>query len=431
ALEILLIQPVISWQATVEHVAGRIPWFALWVPLSITNEVPSELVIRPSAAHLLYLTGLVIVVAVFALTRHRGPRVMALLIAGAVGVIVGAIGQLTPPGPAQRAALAALIEHPEEHQVCEERRGVTYCAYAAYAPWIDRWARPIEGALDRIPAEERPQGLVVRQTFGSYFEGPIDVPEKVIRKIERDHRRLVGKGPSVPTFWTQTHWGRAETEGEYEIGLALYVAMEAVGFPSTRHEMRLSDSEVALVRETMLAGLPQKLRARTERRLSRGRAYYCTSLGQARALAALWIAAQATPGTRAAVTRVADENQYGLDIYENEGKRFAYYVWPFIPLYPLAPPPMWDRVQFSDAEFHYASTLLQDPSDDVAAIFAQRWDDVVDPTTATTELLDDLGLTPHPTIAEQVAALPDDVKLEEGSFPRQGGAVISDSLPCF
>lgn len=432
ALEILLIQPVIGLQATVDPIAVRIPWFALWVPLSMTNEVPSELVIRPSAAHLLYLTGLGVLVAAFALTRHgRGPRVMALLIAGAVGATIGAIGQLTPPGPAQRAALAALIEHPEDHQVCEERRGVTYCAYPAYAPWIDRWARPIEGALDRIPPEERPEGLVVRQTFGTYFEGPIDVPEATVRRAERDRRRRLRAGSSEPAFWLQTHWGRGETEGLYEIGLALYAAMEAVDFPSTRQEMRLTDSEAAVVRKTMLVTLPQNLRARAERRLSRGRAYYCTSLGQARGLAALWIAAQATPATRAAVTQAAHENQYGLDIYENDGKRFAYYVDPYMPLYPLTQPPMLNRVQFTDAEFHYAVKLLQHPADDVAAIFAQRWDEVVDPTTSTTDFLDELGLKPHPTIAEQIAALPDDVNLEKASLPRQGGAVISDSLPCF
>ena len=100
-----------------------------------------------------------------------------------------------------------------------------------------------------------------------------------------------------------------------------------------------------------------------------------------------------------------------------------------MPLYPLAPPPMWDRVQFSDAEFHYAASLLDRPADEVAAVFAQRWDDVLQPTTSAAQVLDDLGLAPHPTIEEQVAALPDDVKVERGTL--RGGATISDSIPCF
>jgi hypothetical protein len=100
-----------------------------------------------------------------------------------------------------------------------------------------------------------------------------------------------------------------------------------------------------------------------------------------------------------------------------------------MPLYPLAPPPMWDRVQFADGEFHYAASLLDRPADEVAEGLAKRWDDVLQPTTSTAHVLDDLGLAQHPTIVEQVAALPDDVKVERGTL--RGGATITDSIPCF
>jgi O-antigen ligase len=87
----------------------------------------------------LYLVGLVVLSVVLALVR-QGSRshVIALLVAGAAVTLVGAVGQLTPPAPAQRAALAALVEDPERHQDCEQRRGITYCAYPAYVSWIDR-----------------------------------------------------------------------------------------------------------------------------------------------------------------------------------------------------------------------------------------------------------------------------------------------------
>lgn len=430
ALEILLIQSVIGLAGTNAEVTQRIPWFALWVPLSLTSEVPSEIVIRPGGWHLLYLVGVAVVVAAVALARdgHRA-RLVPLVVAGAAGVALGSIGQLTPASSTQRAALASLMVNPEQHQVCEERRGVTYCAYPAYAPWIDRWAAPIEGALARIPPESRPQGLVVRQRFGSYFEGPIDIPRSAIRKLERDRRREERLDAPTATFWTGMHWGRAETEGEYEVGLALWVAMEAVELPSNRRELVLTDAEAEVVREEMLQALPAKQRVRAEKGLRRGRSYYCTTLGQARGLATLWIAAQATPETRGTVRRVASDTPYGVNLYEHEGQRFAYYGGPFMPLYPLAQPPLWDRVQFADAEFHYAASLLHRPDDEVAAVFAQRWDDVLQPTTSTAHVLDDLGLAPHPTIEEQVAALPDDVKVERGTL--RGGATISDSIPCF
>jgi hypothetical protein len=429
ALEILLIQPVIGLAGTNAEVTQRIPWFALWVPLSLTSEVPSEIVIRPGSWHLLYLVGGAVVVAEVGVARdgHRA-RLVPLVAAGAAGVVLGSIGQLTPAASAQRAALASLMVNAERHQVCEERLGVTYCAYPAYARWIDRWAAPIEGALARIPPESRPQGLVVRQWLGSYFEGPVDIPQSAIRKFE--HHRLVTRlGVSTPTFWTGMSWGRGETEGEYEIGLALWAAMEAVELPSNRRELVLSDVEVEVVREEMLQALPAKQRVQAEKGLRRGRSYYCTTLGQARGLAALWIAAQATPETRGTVRRVASDSPYGVNLYEYEGQRFAYYGGPFMPLYPLAPPPMWDRVQFADAEFHYAASLLDRPADEVAEVLAKRWDDVLQPTTSTAHVLDDLGLAPHPTIVEQVATLPDDVKVERGTL--RGGATISDSIPCF
>ena len=430
AFEILLIQPVIGLAGTNAEFTQRIPWFALWIPLSLTSEVPSEIVIRPGGWHLLYLVGLAVVVAAVALARdgHRA-RLVPLLVAGAAAAVLGSIGQLTPASSAQRAALASLMVDPEHYQVCEVRLGVTYCAYPAYAPWIDRWAAPIEGALARIPPNSRPQRLVVRQRFGSYFEGPVDIPQSTIRELERDRRREERLGAWPPTFWTGTSWGRGETEGEYEVGLALWAAMEAVELPSNRRELVLTDAETEVIRGEMLQALPAKQRVQAEKGLRRGRSYYCTTLGQARGLAALWIAAQSTPETRGTVRRVASDTPFGVNFYEHEGQRFAYYEGPFMPLYPLVPPPMWDRVQFVDSEFHYAASLLDRPADEVAEVFAQRWDDVLQPTTSTAHVLDDLGLTPHPTIEDQVAALPDDVKVDRGTL--RGGTTISDSIPCF
>lgn len=431
AFEILSIQPVISLEGT-GGVASRVPWFAPWVPLSLTSEVPPELVIRPAAWHLFYLAGLVVLLSALALARHgHGRRVIALLIAGAAGTTVGAVGQLIPPGAAQRAALAALVEDPEQHQVCEQRRGITYCAYPAYVPWIDRWAKPIEGALDRIPPDARPKGLVVRQTFGTYFEGPTDLPAETIRKIERAHRRSLRAEGSVPTFWTGTDWGRGKTEGEYEIGLALYVAMEAVGLPSMRAEITLSSQDVALLKETMIPTVPKRFRAKAERRLQPGRRWSsCHTTGQARAAIVWWIAAQATPATRAAVMRFNADSPYGLTIYENEGKRVATYIGPFIPLYPLAAPPMWERVNVTDAEFRYAVKLLERPTDEVATFVTERWEELTAPTAATESFLTDMGIARHPTIKEQIASLPDDVELERGRKMWNPDAYFAGTIPC-
>lgn len=431
ALEILLIQPIVDVQATNSMIVSRVPWLAPWVPLSMTGEVAPELVVRPRGWHLLYLVGLVVVVAAFALSRvGRRTRFLPLFLAGSAAVALGMVGQFTPANAAQRAELASLLEHPEQHQKCEERRAVTYCAYPAYLPWIDRWAAPIDGALDRIPEDARPEDLVVRQRFGSYFEGPVDVPQEVLRRVQRAQRP--NRAPGT-TIWTGIRWGRGSSAGGYEIGLSMAVALSALDFPSSRADMVLTPDELARFKRVMVPEIDEMYRAKAER-LARRRGsglYSCTTARQARALAAMWIAAQATPGTRAMVSRAATEHPFGLTVYEREGVTRASYVGPFMPLYPQVSPPMWDRVQFNDVEFHYAARLLSRTPDEVASVIATRWDEIVEPTTPTEVLLDDLGVAPLPTLDEQIAALDEDVKLERGRKRWSTDNSFEWAPPCF
>ncbi|MDQ4064585.1 MAG: hypothetical protein M3161_00885 [Actinomycetota bacterium] len=431
-VEVLFIQPIIGLSGTSGDLVDRFPWFALWVPLSLTGEIASELVIRPSGWHLLYLVGLVVVAVTIALARAgRRARLIPVVAAGAAGAVLGSLGQLTPVTASQRAALAAMVEDPEEHQVCEERRGVTYCAYPAYVPWIDRWARPVEGAMRVIPPHARPEGLVVRQRFGTYFEGPIDVPDKTMRRADRELRRA-GRSGTGSTIWTQTQWGRGELEGDYEIGLSLWVAMQAVDLPASREEMRLTPDEVALARRAFGARVPERVRHKFERALSRRRAYSCTTLDQARALTALWVAGQATPSTRATVERVAAEYPFGFRTYETDGRPYAFYEGPsFWALYPRVSPPMWNWVTFAENEFHYAAQLLEKPQHEVAEAIAQRWDQMMDPTAKTTGFLGDFGLAMHPTPEELTAGLPEDVRIDRWARPRaQLARHLAEMIPC-
>ena len=430
AIETLLIQPIVSWQGTgAETVQSA--WLAPWVPMSLTGQVPSELVLRPALWHLVFLAGLVIMFAAVAVGREqKSAHVAGMLVVSVITIVLGSMGQFRPPSDSQRAALAALVEDPDEHQVCEERGSVTYCAYPAYAGWIDRWAAPVEGALALIPETERPQDLVVRQRFGSYFEGPTDLPADTMRSMERDLRRSQRLGAAEPTFYTGTRWGRGEPEGEYEMGLALHVAMTSLEFPASRADMKLTDAEIEPLREAMLAMEPGRQRTQARRDLATRGQGYCHTNGQARALAAWWIAAQATPATRAAVTRVVKDTPYGLVIYENQGRRIAAYYGFFVPIYPLVPPPMWDRVGFNGDEFYYAAELLTQPSDRVATVVSESWNELIQPSTTTESVLDEFQLEPHPTIEEQIAALPDDVELEQGHRRWTTQSNYFGGLPC-
>jgi hypothetical protein len=287
--------------------------------------------------------------------------------------------------------------------------------------------------MDRIPVDERPTDLTVRQRFGWYFEGPIDVPEETLRAIERAHRRGLQDDDPGTTLWTDTRWGRGATEGGYAIGLALAVAMEALDFPTSRSEMRPEPDEIARFDEIVLPTIEKRFREKTERMLRPGHRglYGCHTARQARAMVAIWIAGQATPATRAAVASSAADSPYGVSIYETNGKRYATYMGSFIPLYPEVPPPMWDRVSFGEAEFHYAARLLSRPDEEVAAVIAERWDEITEPTAMTETFLGDLGLAPHETIENQIAGLPDDVKLERGGRRQwSSDASFGQTIPC-
>ena len=433
ALQYMLIQPIVGSIATNSTVRNPSGWLAPWVPMSMTGEVPSELVIRPAGWHLLYLTGIILIFLGAALiSRGSRARLLPLFLGGTAALVLGTVGQLTPASASQRAELVALMEHPEDHQTCEERDGVTYCAYPAYIGWIDRWAAPIEGALEQVPVADRPDDLIVRQSFGSYFEGPVDVPEEVLERAFRMKQR--GRSDDGPgtTIWTGVRWGRGATEGGFAIGLALAVSMEALDFPATRAEMILTADESQRFRETVVPTIDEPFRDKAMRMSKPGRREYsCTTSLQARTLAAMWIAAQSTPATRAAVKSAVADQPYGLSIYDVNGKRRASYVGPFLPLYPEIPPPMWDRVTFGDAEFHYAARLLDRPDDEVGEILQSQWEELEDPTTLTSTILDDLDLTAHKSVEQQVADLPADVKPERGRRMWNPYAYYVQTIPCF
>ena len=128
-------------------------------------------------------------------------------------------------------------------------------------------------------------------------------------------------------------------------------------------------------------------------------------MGQARAVIALWLAAHATPSSTAAVEGVAEDNPYGV-ILDDEQK-FAYYVGPFMPLYPISPGnPDWGVVSWTDSEFHYAARLLEQPEEKVVAALREDWDVLTDPRTSTDVVVDRFDLEPLTPLQEQFDDVP-------------------------
>jgi hypothetical protein len=420
ALQVQLVQYIVG----IEVDDQRTMWLAPWTPLSLTSEVPPELVIRPAEWHLVYLLGIAALFVAAALLCHRSRRrVVAGLCAAMLVTLVGAGAQLRAPSEEQRRALAALVERPEDFQVCRERQGVTYCAYPAYAPWIERWARPVEGVLDELPESARPQGLVVRQSFGIYFEGLVHVQEDVLRRVERE-------GWRQGDLLTGYEWGRLSAEGQSEIELAFPVAAAALGFPMHRDEIVLTPEDTDFLKRTLLPDIPKKRRERYERRkLQIGRRWSgCHTADQARAVAANWLAGQATPATRELMTRLAADSSYGLFV-DRETKTF-YNLGPSSPLYLGARGPTVDRVEWADQEFLYAVELLRRPDSEVGSILRENWGAVIEPEMTVTTFSELFDLKRLSTVEEQAA------QLEARGFqydPDQGAGLDFShygSIPC-
>jgi hypothetical protein len=403
--------------AGIEPSHSHVSWLAPWVPLSLTHGVPPELVIRPSGWHVLYLIGLVACVVVVAIgLRGMSP----VLIAALVAVATGGFLQLQLPSRQQRLAVADLLLHPQASQACEKRHAVTYCAFPAYVPWIDRWARPIEGVLAQVPPSARPGDMVVRQTFGAYFEGYTDAPPSVLRRALHFTPRYIPEDSSLP---------RGEAQAQSEIGPALYAAARVVRIPTTRSDIRLTAHDVNRLRRTELRHASRRRRRRfAQHKLRVGRRWStCFTLGQARATVALWLAAQATPELNSLAARLATEFPYGPRVDRSAGTLI--YEGPNSPFNGGALSAGLDRVEFSSAEFSYAVTLLRRPVAEVGSAIRAHWDALTDPSTRTSTLVHLLHLEPLPSFKQLQASLPKGLTATSATFtpPR---AWLTGEIPC-
>ncbi|MEA3214328.1 MAG: hypothetical protein QOJ19_484, partial [Acidimicrobiia bacterium] len=128
-------------------------------------DVPA-LELRPAGWHLLYLVGLILVMAGVALARDGLRRPIAGLLAGAV-LLVAAGGwmQTRPPSATRQAQMVAYLTDPASQQTCERSAGARYCAYPEFTSAIAGWRERVETTLGVLPlgADDRRGPLEVTQ----------------------------------------------------------------------------------------------------------------------------------------------------------------------------------------------------------------------------------------------------------------------------
>lgn len=316
-----------------------------------TGAGTSALEVRPTGWHLLYLLGLVVMMAGVALVRNGlRPPITGLLVAALLVVAGTGWIQTRALSASRQAEMVSYLTEPAAHQRCETSDGVRYCAYPGFADDILDWRERVESTLAVLPpiAAER--------------RGPLDVTQRPATIVGEDCSPIpfetslpppVAARLSPAAMWPaddDVHPGFAEEsfpcsdEDVHGFFLAVQVGAWAVGLPPAPHD-------------------------RDER---------CTATGQARAAVALWAATAGTPEGERLLRAVLDEAVTGdgpLIIFNEGGTNGS--GWDA--------PPMWG-VDYAAADAEVALALLSRPPAEVSRILAEDWDNWTDPATTSVAL---------------------------------------------
>lgn len=326
---------------------ASVEWLAPWMIPSNFESVEG-LISRPSELHLIYL---LLLGGLMASLSTRAPglgnRLAKLSSAGVISIAVVAVsinmaGELPIRFDWQAAA---------ESQVCETHDGVEYCAFNLYEPWIQRWQHTVEAVDAILPVA---LSRVVQRPSNTWIDEPgaLEEPGLII---------------------SITEWDRDGTLPSQEFNLALLAAHSSVGLPLTKQSREWTDAEIdAMVQDN--PDYPGDLRAQLES--EPGSPRFCSAFRQARAVVAVWLAATALErGEAALASQLAD------------GPIRRIFWIPIDAINGSAP----TLIEGVDAQL--ALQLLGLPTANVVDLLNDRWVEVIDPTTRSTELAGWFGLT--------------------------------------
>ncbi len=123
--------------------------------------VPYEVTLRPAGLHLVYLSGLTILVAASSILGRWAPS-WAFLAIGAVIAVPAGLSQLGPiPENRLDAVLERLIGDTADLD-CQNQGRLTYCALAGYSRWIPFWVETVEPIVEAAPPGTT-NGIEIRQ----------------------------------------------------------------------------------------------------------------------------------------------------------------------------------------------------------------------------------------------------------------------------
>ncbi|MER7498987.1 hypothetical protein AB0L05_07460 [Nonomuraea pusilla] len=194
--------------------------------LPVMQEHSADWPDRPSGVHLVYVLALAVAFAGIALLRHRAriaPAVAAVA-ALAVAVPAGAAAAARPPvvlPGSGELTMDGVDPRVRERffgpgaRSCAARRGITYCAYRGYEPWIPLWEEAVLPIADLLPAPVRARLPHVEQVAPDWSFAEDTGDDWRIRPPMTwggpDQRAMVAQDVA---FWAAWRGGRAPADQE-------------------------------------------------------------------------------------------------------------------------------------------------------------------------------------------------------------------------
>jgi hypothetical protein len=299
--------------------------------------------LRPAGWHLVYLTGLIVLMVGVALLRSGPSRATSAVLGVAVLVSTGAGWQQTrPPSDGEVAAIVDRLVDPGDDQTCVQSGAVRFCHDEHDERRVDDWKERTTAMLALLPAGVAGRELAVTSRVPTvagdrncnpqpFFAG---LPSEVVARLDADE-----VWPADGAVHPGTDRFSCGGEDVDELFTAVQLGSWAVGLPPS----------------------PRALDQR------------CSASGQARAVVALWLAAAVTP----------DGARHLRDLVDDAGgvTLLTFGGWD--------DPPMWGA-RFATDDALAALALAERPVDDVAVAIRREWAVLTDPATpssAVTELL--------------------------------------------
>jgi hypothetical protein len=353
-------------------------WLAPWAAPSLTGNPTAELLWRPSGWHLLYLIALAACLWVAGLLKSGfGQRWLVAAIIFLTIASVAAAVLLRGPSKQEQRKLASFVTNPDNAQTCQRRVTVHYCAYSGYLPLISRWSAIVNGVLDNVPRQTRPE-LRIRQfpvTDGSDL--PFGLQEPLTNRWQPGGRDRAARFFPGNQVYVGTSWGTGGQGKDQEFALALSVAAWTVGLPPTIHQLSRGNSLVRRVDK-----VTPRTSIRTVRALIRtGEFEACSAAGQARSVLALWLVGQSSPSAANIIRALASAaiTARPVDLTDPSGAVFF---------------ATGDPIRWGAAELNYAVQLLNRDPALVKSQIRGLWAALIRPKTKTKEAAADLALRP-------------------------------------